>query len=68
MTRLLSTSLALLLLLLRPAVAAEADGPYVIRNAAGQLEAWSVQLTADGARKQVASRRRGIEAPRRRRR
>jgi len=54
MTRLLPTSLALLLLLLRPAIAAEADGPYVIRNATGQLEAWSVQLTAEGARKQVS--------------
>ena len=53
MTRHLSTSLALLLWLLRPAIAAEADGPYVIRNAGGKLEAWSVQLTAEGARKQV---------------
>jgi hypothetical protein len=39
---------------LRVAVAAEADGPYVMRNAAGRLEAWSVEVTAEGARRQVA--------------
>ncbi len=38
---------------LRMAAAAEADGPYVERNAAGKLEAWSVVVTADGAHKQV---------------
>jgi hypothetical protein len=42
------------LLALRAAVAADADGPYVMRNAAGALEAWSVQPATDGARKQVA--------------
>jgi len=35
------------------AVAAETDGPYVMRDAAGKLEAWSVELTAEGARKRV---------------
>jgi len=55
MTRPLSIATALaLLLLLRVAAAAEADGPYVVRNAAGNLEAWSVQVAAEGARKQVA--------------
>ena len=44
----------LALLSLRIAAAAEADGPYVLRNAAGKLEAWSVVVTAEGARKQVA--------------
>jgi hypothetical protein len=35
--------------------AADIDGPYVLRNAAGKLEAWSVEATPDGARKRVAS-------------
>jgi hypothetical protein len=48
----LSACLALLLLV-RAAVAAEADGPYVVRNANGKFEAWSVEVTAEGARKQV---------------
>ena len=34
--------------------AAEADGPYVVRDAVGRLEAWSVEVTADGARKRTA--------------
>lgn len=38
---------------LRVAPAAEPDGPYVLRNAVGKLEAWSVMVTPDGARKQV---------------
>jgi hypothetical protein len=54
MTRKFSIGFALLLLL-RVASAAEADGPYVIRNGAGRLEAWSVQVTAEGPRKQVAA-------------
>ena len=53
MRRLFSLAVAWLLLLPRVCSAAEADGPYVVRNAAGTLEAWSVQVTADGARKQV---------------
>ena len=40
---------------LRATAAAEADGPYVVRNASGGLEAWSVQVTAEGACKQVAA-------------
>src|SRR5262245_56041706 len=44
----------LALLSLRLAAATEADGPYVLRNDAGRLEAWSVAVTADGARKQAA--------------
>ena len=35
------------------AAAADVDGPYVMRNAAGKLEAWSVESTSDGARKRV---------------
>jgi hypothetical protein len=42
------------LLLAAGASGAEADGPYVMRNAAGKLEAWTIELTADGARKRVA--------------
>jgi calcineurin-like phosphoesterase family protein len=41
------------LAVLRIAAAADADGPYVVQNAAGRLEAWSVAITAQGARKQV---------------
>jgi calcineurin-like phosphoesterase family protein len=52
MTRSLSSLIALLLLL-PVASATEADGPYVVRNAAGQLEAWSVVVNSAGARKQV---------------
>lgn len=52
MTRKIFIGLALLWVL-RMAVAAEADGPYVVRNAAGKLEAWSVQVAPEGARKQV---------------
>lgn len=52
MLRHLSLGLWLALLALRVA-AAEADGPYVMRNADGGLEAWSVQPAAAGARKQV---------------
>lgn len=33
------------------ATAAEADGPYVVRTAAGALEAWSAKLTPEGAHK-----------------
>jgi hypothetical protein len=53
MTRVRAVVCCLALLGLRAAVAAEADGPYLMRNASGALEAWSVQLTAGGARKQV---------------
>jgi calcineurin-like phosphoesterase family protein len=44
---------ALLCIWAAGATAGEADGPYVLRNAAGKLEAWSVVVTAEGARKQV---------------
>jgi calcineurin-like phosphoesterase family protein len=37
------------------ATAGEADGPYVMRNAAGKLEAWSVEVTAEGTRKKVVA-------------
>ncbi|HEX6398809.1 MAG TPA: metallophosphoesterase [Steroidobacteraceae bacterium] len=46
-------SIALALLLIRVATATEADGPYVVRGASGKLEAWSVELAPQGARKQV---------------
>jgi len=35
------------------ASADEGDGPYVMRTAAGKLEAWSVEQGAEGARKRV---------------
>jgi hypothetical protein len=35
------------------AIAAQPDGPYVVRGAGGGLEAWSVEPAADGARKHV---------------
>jgi len=54
MTRQFSIGLALLLLL-RVASATEADGPYVVRNASGKLEAWSVQPAAENPGRQVAS-------------
>ena len=41
------------LLLATVAAAGEADGPYVMRTAAGKLEAWSVEQAADGLRKRV---------------
>src|SRR4249919_1567480 len=41
------------LLLATLAAAAEGDGPYVMRTAAGTLEAWSVEPAADGPRKRV---------------
>lgn len=41
----------LLLCLGISATASDLDGPYVMRNAAGRLEAWSVEGTPDGARK-----------------
>jgi hypothetical protein len=53
MTRKSWTLAWLALLVLRVATAAEADGPYVVRNAAGGLEAWSVEMTVAGARRQV---------------
>jgi hypothetical protein len=37
------------------APAAQPDGPYVLRGPAGALEAWSVEVAADGARKHVAA-------------
>src|SRR5687768_2257476 len=43
----------LLLWFLPLAAAADADGPYVMRNAAGKLEAWSVEVTAEVARRKV---------------
>src|SRR5262245_2402616 len=52
-SRRLGCALALILVFAPGVTAAEADGPYVMRNAAGGLEAWTVQLTPDGARKQV---------------
>jgi hypothetical protein len=42
--------LCLALWLAPHAAAAQADGPYVVRSAAGQLQAWSVETT-EGARK-----------------
>jgi hypothetical protein len=36
-----------------PALAAESDGPYVMRNAAGKLEAWSIETTPQGASKRI---------------
>src|SRR5690349_7345482 len=50
--RLMLASLALLVL--RLAAAAEADRPYVVRNAQGRLEAWSVVIAPEGARRQVS--------------
>jgi hypothetical protein len=44
-----------LLVLARLVCAADADGPYVVRGADGRLEAWSVELTVAGARKQAAA-------------
>jgi hypothetical protein len=44
---------SVLLLLCFCAAAADSDGPYVMRNASGAFEAWSVEPTADGSRKQV---------------
>ena len=44
---------ALLLVVCAPTIATEADGPYVMRDVAGKLEAWSVDVAADGARKRV---------------
>jgi hypothetical protein len=46
---------ACLLLWISPlaAAAGEADGPYVMRDAAGKLAAWSVEVTADGVRKRA---------------
>ena len=41
------------LLLATLAAAGEGDGPYVMRTAAGKLEAWSVEQAADGPRKHV---------------
>lgn len=35
------------------ATAGDADGPYVLRNAAGKLEAWSVEVTTEGAHRKV---------------
>ena len=35
------------------AVAAEADGPYVMRKDAGELESWSVKIDANEARRQI---------------
>ena len=46
-------ALLLALLVCARVVAAQADGPYVLRNAAGGLEAWSVELVDDGAHKRV---------------
>ncbi|HET9865491.1 MAG TPA: metallophosphoesterase [Steroidobacteraceae bacterium] len=43
----------LALLLAACALCAETDGPYVVRNAEGRLEAWSVDVTTDGARRRV---------------
>jgi hypothetical protein len=37
------------------AQAAQPDGPYVLRAADGTLEAWSVEIAADGAHKRVAA-------------
>jgi hypothetical protein len=43
----------LVLLVALPAGAADLDAPYVMRNSAGKLEAWTVESTTDGARKHV---------------
>lgn len=51
MKRFLFVCLALLLAVRTPA--AEADGPYVMRNAAGKLESWLVELAPEGARKRA---------------
>jgi hypothetical protein len=39
--------------------AAQPDGPYVLRNGSGALEAWSVEIAADGAHKRVETLRPG---------
>lgn len=39
--------------------AAVPDGPYVLRNAAGDFEAWSVEVGVDGAHKTVVPLKRG---------
>jgi len=44
---------ALSLLLCVRAVAADVDGPYVMRSATGGLESWSVETAADGPHKRV---------------
>ena len=40
-------------LLCTPLLAADADGPYVLRGADGRYQSWNVDATADGARKRV---------------
>src|SRR5262245_23585346 len=47
------TTTLLLLGLALCATAADLDGPYVLRNAAGKLEAWSVEATSAGVSKRV---------------
>ena len=44
----------LLALLVCGRAVAEVDGPYVMRNAAGGLEAWTAETIGDGAQKRVA--------------
>ena len=44
---------ALGLLVAFGALCAEADGPYLVRNSAGKLEAWSVEPAGNGARKRI---------------
>src|ERR1041384_7290393 len=39
--------------------AAQPDGPYVVRGTDEALEAWSVQVSADGARKDVTALKAG---------
>ncbi len=44
---------ALLFLLAAGSAAADLDAPYVMRDAAGKLEAWTVESTPEGPRKHV---------------
>jgi hypothetical protein len=48
-----SSLFGILLLFAASLVFAQADGPYVLRNASGGWEAWVVQDTPDGARKKT---------------
>jgi len=40
-------------MLIAAGATADSDGPYVIRNAAGALEAWSVEIAADGPHRDI---------------
>src|SRR4051812_3446819 len=51
----MSVVFSLAVLFALQAFGAEADGPYVLRNAAGKLESWSVEIAPGGALKRVAT-------------